>query len=304
MTPRLLRILKLFRYYAITRATIQRLTGETNDRVVRRLIDQLVRFGFIRRVRQEVVSPAMGAATPVYVLTRKGAEFLAAEVDPSYLHCCVTTPQWTTLYHTVQVVLLQIALEQAIERQTQVSLGRFLGEWDEVNPEAKEKTDRCHLATLLREKPRLVCLPDAGFPLRVGAFAKAYYIELDRGSSSISKISNVKTPGYAELLKQQGHKKHFDTNMDTFSVLSVSLTPGRRDLLRKAVKSKDGAELWKFCAWDDFISPERVLVEPVWFPCEGEPSPLVKRKEGAAAVSAGASGEVSEPRPGRTLART
>ena len=107
------------------------------------------------------------------------------------------------------------------------------------------------------------------------------------------------------MLKQQGHKKHFDTNMDTlFSVLSVSLTPGRRDILRAAFKGKESADLWKFCAWDDFISPERVLFEPVWFPCEGEPSPLVKRKEGAAAVSAGASDEVSEPRPGRTLART
>ncbi len=300
MTPRLWKILKLFRYYALTRSTIQQLAAEKNDRVVRRLIDQLVRFGFVRRIRSEVVNPSMGAATPVYVLTRKGAELLAAEVDPSYLHCCTATPQWTTLYHTVCLVLLHIALEQSIERQTQASLGRFVGEWDIVNPDAKEETDRCHLATLLREKPKLVCLPDAGFLLRVGAYAKAYYLELDRGTSGINQISNSKTPGYAELLKQQGHKKHFDSNMDTFSVLSVSLTPGRRDLLRAAMKEKAGAELWKFCSWDDFVAPERLLYEPIWFPCVGGPSPLIKRKEGPAVVSAG----VTAPCPDRTVVRT
>ena len=150
---------------------------------------------------------------------------------------------------------------------------------------------------------RLVCLPDAGFLLRVGSYAKAYYLELDRGSSSLQQISNSKSPGYAELLKQHGHKKHFDTNLDTFSVLSISLSHGRRDLLRAAMKNKEGAHLWKFCAWEDFV-PERVLIEPVFYPCEGEPSSLVKRKEEPIAASGGVSGDVSEPRPGRTLART
>src|SRR5262245_9731175 len=99
MTPRLLNILKAVAdYFALTRVQIQGVCGETNDRITRKLIDQLCRLGLIRRNRMEVVNPGMGASAPVYSLTRKGAEFLAAEVDEGYLHACTITPQWTTLY--------------------------------------------------------------------------------------------------------------------------------------------------------------------------------------------------------------
>jgi Replication-relaxation len=278
MILRLLSLLiALGNYETLTRARIQDVCGEKNDRVMRKFLAQLVALGLIAKTRMEVVS-SLGAGAPVYYLTTKGAEYLAAEVDPKYLHCTTTTPQWTTLIHTVQVEELHIALDRAIALQSMVGLGGWMNERRVVNPHETQPEKRYSLFTLLREKPRLVCNPDAAFLLKVGTYAKSYYVELDRASSSIQQITNSKPPGFAELLKQQAHKRHLPTNMDTFSVLSVSPTPGRRDLLRSAMKSKVGADLWKFCTWNDFVAPERLLFEAIWFPCEGEPSPLVKRK--------------------------
>ncbi len=303
MTPRQMNILRsVATYYTFTRAQIQDVCGETNDRVVRKLLDQLCRMGLIKRTRMEVVNPGMGAPAPVYSPTRKGAEFLAAEVDAKLLHCCTQTPNWQNLYHWTQVAELHIRLDRAIERQTQASLGGWLGEWDIANPDEREPEKRYRLFTLLKEQPkRLVCNPDAGFVLRVGSYAKVYYLELDRATSGIQQIANSKTPGFAELAKTKGHRKHFETNMDTFGVLSVSPTPGRRDLLRAAIKGKDGCELWKFCAWPDF-TPERAITEAIWFPCEGDASPLVKRG-GAIPGSGAGSGHGSETGPARTLGR-
>ena len=41
----------------------------------------------------------------------------------------------------------------------------------------------------------------------------------------------------------------FVAGLDTFSVLMVALTPGRRDGLRRAIADKDSATLWRFAAW-------------------------------------------------------
>ena len=107
MTPRHTRILKASGdYYTLTRAQLQDVCGETNDRVMRKLLQQLVGGGFQAKTRMQVVS-SMGAAAPVYYLTRKGAEFLAAEVDPKYLHCCTLCPNWQHLLHWIAVSQFQ-----------------------------------------------------------------------------------------------------------------------------------------------------------------------------------------------------
>ena len=273
MTPRMHdTLVALGDHDALTRVKLQDVIGLNNDRVMRDLLGTMRTRGLIQKTNQEVAS-ALGATAPVWFLAQRGKEHLIAEVDAKYKQCCTAFPQWTTLRHTVAVNWLGVLFRRAIALQTQAELCRWLNERQVVNPD-DEKPIR--LFTELRGKPKLVCKPDAGILLRMGAYAKNYYWEIDLGSSAVNQIAASKTPGYAELLKQQGHKRHFDTNMDTFSVLSVSLTPGRRDLLRAAFRGKEGAELWKFCSLDEF-RPETALSGAIWFPWSGEPSPLVKR---------------------------
>src|SRR5947209_6583380 len=100
MTPRLRNILKAVAdYYTLTRAQIQDVCGESNDRVMRKLLLQLCQEKLLNKARMEVVNPGMGAPAPGYFPSRRGVEFLAAEVDAKYLHACTQTPNWQHLYH-------------------------------------------------------------------------------------------------------------------------------------------------------------------------------------------------------------
>ena len=277
-------LMALATYYALTRRQVQTLCCPTDKdgRATRYRLLQLVREAkLIGKTHMEVCKPEMGAPAPVYYLLRKGAEFLQAETgDERYLSTCCQTPTWMNLHHTTEVSQLHIELDRAIAAQDTVKMEDWLGEWDVADVREKEPHKRYRLFTLLREKPRLVCAPDAGFVLDYLGYRKAYYLELDRATSGIKQIASSKTPGYCELVKRGWHRRIFETvNVDSFTVLSVSPTAHRRDALRKAIATKDGASLWRFSAWTDF-RPERVLHSPIWFPCDGEPAPLVKRLEG------------------------
>jgi len=55
----------------------------------------------------------------------------------------------------------------------------------------------------------------------------------------------------------------------------IAPTARRRDALKKALRGKPGASLWRFAAASD-LSTETFLHSPIFHPCEGEPAALVK----------------------------
>src|SRR5437016_3639810 len=84
------------RHYTLTRAMIQDVCGETNDRQMRRWLQQDVAEGLLNRTHMEVSNPDMrDGPTPVFFPSRKGLEFLAAHTgDESWLKKCCLTPNW------------------------------------------------------------------------------------------------------------------------------------------------------------------------------------------------------------------
>jgi hypothetical protein len=303
-------------YFPSLRSQVQDVTGETNARVVRAILQDLVAEGYLAKTRMQVVS-SLGATAPAYFGTRKGAEYLAAEVDERYLHSCTQTPNPHHLLHWVGLSEIKIRFDKAAARQTQASVRPWLAEWDVANPEEAEPEKRFRLYTLFPGEKRKVCNPDSGFVLRVGPHAKAYLVELDRHTTSLTAICASKNPGYMELARVRGHQRIFPGTADAFTVLSVSLTPGRRDLLRKTMRTwlKAQAEkhkgavgeqflgavkLWKFAALSE-LTAETALYGAIWHPCEGEPSPLVKLPGPAHAVAPAGGPGVSPP---RTFGRT
>lgn len=279
-------ILKIVAMYTtLTRMQIQRVCGEKNDRVMRKRLLELCQERLLSKARQEVLNPSMTSTAPVYFSSRKGLEFLACELDDtSWLQCCSQTPNWQMLLHWTTVAEFHIRLDQAIAMQRDASLGGWLGEWDIANSDESAPHNRYRLFTLISERPRLVCVPDAAFLLCVNGFAKIHYVEVDRATSGINSIAHSKTPGFAALAEHNLHRRHFETNTDSFFVLSVSPTAARRDALRKAIASKRGAELWKFAAWPD-LRPETVIHGPVWYRCHGEGQPLVRPNASPAKAS-------------------
>lgn len=280
ITERDLGVLRAVAHYRIvSRTHVQRLCfpNDKTGRATRRRLQTLVRAGFIRRCRTPLFNPAGGSPWPVYYPTQRGLEVLAEHFDDSgFLGVSTRSPEPLYLMHWLAVTDTHIALDQAIGRQNTVQLEGWVSEWDTVNPEETQPERQYRLYTLLRDRPRLVCVPDAAFLLAVGEHRKVFYLEQDRATTGVRQVAARKTPGYAELFKRNGQIRHFpQATVPGFTVLLIAPTARRRDGLRKAIKDKPGADLWKFAAQPD-LTPEAFLHEPVFFPCEGDPVPLTK----------------------------
>jgi len=281
LTERDLQILRaLARYFVLSRPQIQRLCfpDDESGRVTRRRLQTLFDGQYLNRMRLLVQNPQAGSAASVYYPAKKGCEVLAEHFEDERLLLTPTqSPQSHHVYHWVAVSETHLALDAAISMQVQVRLESWINEWDVVNQAESAPEKRFRLYTLLRESPRLVCAPDAAFELSLGEHRKAFYIEQDRNTSGVKQVAASKTAGYAAMAERQTHRKHFpQTNVSTFSVLMLAPGARRRDALRKSMADKPGSQLWKFADVGD-LAPEKFLFEPIFYPCQGEPRPLVKR---------------------------
>ncbi len=272
-------LLMLVRYYVLNRMQIQRLCfpGDTTGRVTRRRIQVLVDAKLIGKTMMQVVNPLAGTAAPVYFPSRKGCEFLAEYAnDERFFATPSQTPQPHHLFHWLAVSETHIALDRAIANQHDVQLVDWLSEWDVANKDEAAPEKRFRIYTLIQESPRLVCAPDAAFVLALGGQSMVYYLEQDRNTSGVNQVAASKTPGYAAMAERQLHRKHFpQATTDAFRVLMIAPSERRRDALKRVMRDKPGAALWRFASALDVI-PEKLLFAPIWHSCEGEPRPLIK----------------------------
>jgi len=272
-------LLAVVRYYVLNRQQIQRLCfpQDPNGRVTRRRLQMLVSAGLLNRQSTLFAHPLAGPPAPVYFPSRKGCELLAEHYDDERF---LTTPTQAPIqHHTLHWLAASdthIALDDAIRLQTAVTLDGWLNEWDVCNKDESAPEKRYRLYTLIRESPRLVCAPDAAFMLTVKGFSKVFYLEQDRNTSGVRQIAASKTQGYAVMHEFGMHRRHFPaSNVNSFTVLMIAPSSCRRDALRKAIHDKPGSELWRFAAVPD-LTPQQFLHSPIFYPCVGEPVPLVK----------------------------
>jgi hypothetical protein len=272
-------LLAVVRYYVLNRKQLQRLCFRTDKtgRIARRRLQMLVSAGLINRQATLFCHPLAGPAAPVYYPSRKGCELLAEHFDDERF--LATPTQAPIPHHTLHWLAASdthIAMDEAIAMQSYVSLDSWLNEWDVCNKEESAPEKRFRLYTLIRESPRLVCAPDAAFMLTVKGHSKVFYLEQDRNTSGVRQIAASKTQGYAVMAQFQMHRKHFPgATLDAFTVLMIAPTHRRRDALRKAIHGKPGSELWRFAAVPD-VTPDQFLHSPIFYPCVGDPTPLIK----------------------------
>ncbi len=275
LTPRDIQILiVLAAHYTLTAAQIHRLLFAGKDiSITRRRLNALRAARLINRTQSEVVVPGFGLTCPVYYPSRVGLEALAAETrDERYLLAPTQTPAWQNLAHFVGLSELRITIQQAVALQSVVSLAAFYNEFDVVNQEQLDPAKRFRLYTLLREKPKLVCVPDAAFALQSGPICKAFYVELHRRDSA-RKAAAEKAPGYGVMAAARLHRRHFPQAFDEFSVLVFSATAGWRDLLRKEFAKKDSSHLYWFAALTE-TTPEKFFA-PIFYSCTKGPFSLL-----------------------------
>ena len=271
-------LLAIVQYYVLNRQQIQRLLfpNDPNGRVTRRRLQALVDAGLANRQNVLFCHPTTTPA-PVYYPARKGCELLAEHFsDERYLATPTQPPGPHHTFHWIAVSDTHIALNEAVAKQSAVKVVGWINEWDVVNKEESAPEKRFRLYTLLRETPRLVCAPDSAFLLSTLGHSKIFYLEQDRATSGVHQIASGKTPGYAALAERNMQTRHFQATVAGFTVLMISPTDRRRDALRKAIKDKQGASLWRFATASD-VTPEKVLHMPIWYSCgKEEPDPLVK----------------------------
>jgi hypothetical protein len=263
-------LVALARYYVLSRPQLQRLCFPTDNggRATRRRLDHLVDLHLINRQHQLYCQPSGGSPASVYFPSVMGSELLAQHFDDErYLATSTISPIPHHINHWLAVSETHIAFDAALALQ-----------YDVVNKDESKAEHRYRLYTLLRESPRLVCTPDAAFLLSMLGHKKTFYLEQDRATSGARDIAETKTKGYAVMAELASHRRHFpESTVETFTVLMIAPSIGRRETLRKAIKGKAGDSLWRFAAVDD-VTPEKLLHAPIFYPCEGEPSSLIKKQ--------------------------
>lgn len=266
------------RYYTLTRKQINLLhfPSDIDGRVTRRRLRILHESKLINRTNMQVSNPTVGAPAFVYYPSADGCAYLAQELnDETYKRACTTTPNWTYLYHWVEVAETHIRLDRAVQKFPGVSISNWIGEYSIADSREQEPEKRYKLYTRLG--PKLVCAPDAAFQLTKNGFCKGHYLEEDRDTTkSADRVAAQKCHGFASMFEQRKHlERHFPTaNVEKFTVLFVTPSERRRDALRKAFASKPAEWMYRFAAKPD-LNPDSFLRAPVWYPCEGDPVQLV-----------------------------
>jgi hypothetical protein len=273
-------LVALVRYYVLNRQQVQRLVfpNDPNGRITRRRLQILVDEHLINRQNTLFCHPS-AAPAPVYFPARKGCELLADHFeDPRYLVTPTAPPIPHHTFHWLAVSDTHIALDEAIRGQEEVAIDGWINEWDVVNKDESRPEKRFQLYTLLQDRPRLVCVPDAAFLLCFKGASKVFYLEQDRATSGAYQVANSKTAGYAAMAANRLHRRHFpQAALDEFTVLMVAPSAKRRDSLRHAIRGKPCEGLWRFTTCQDLV-PARLLGDPIYFTCDGdEPRPLLRR---------------------------
>ena len=275
----------LAKYYVLSRAMIQAICFPhvRSSRSVCERLRKLKNAGYISQASMEVVLKGQ-SATPVYHPNRKTAETLAAAYDNSeFENIYIKPPSGRLLFHWLEISRMHHLVDQAVSLSDSVSMPTWYNEWEPINKDAHRPSDLFSLYTTLQDKPPISCAPDAGFLIENSdGKRKTFYLEADRGTDSIRRISKKKPKGYAGLFENKVHiNRHFrsdkenGTNVAKFAILFVTTTKYRRDELVSRANNFQEKELWKF-AWRDEVKPETFFYEPIWHGVDSAPQTLVK----------------------------
>ena len=251
--------------------------GSSDTTVIRHRLRVMDGTGLVGIARAEVLTPHNAVHAQAYHPTEKGMLTLAHRTSEMKWLLTPTKPPYSQhLAHFLALTDLRLLVKTAVAGQSVCTLGSYYNQFDTTNPGADDPKDRFKLYTEIESHPRkIVCVPDAAFDLRAGAVAKAYFVEIERGTTPPARAAAKKSPGYAGLADRRLHRRHFPGALDAFSVLVLAPHPGWRDHLRREFATKARPDLYKFAALTE-VTADSLLFDPIWHPCTGERHALLK----------------------------
>ena len=271
MTEQRVRILEAVRQYGVlSRDQIQRLTGYASVNTVNHALRALYHNGLLeRRYVPTVVAAPDGDHQALYLLDRKGAEFLAS------LHGLADWRElgwkrrdnaisWWQLYHRRDTNEIVIRLSAG---------GKAAGCQMEWLPErALRRPERQSRVTIQIADDRtgttqktMTVVADA-FVLFTTSSRKrtAFFIECDRGTSSVSKSWRTKVLAYDVLLQSEAYARAFPLPPHTVGILTVTTGGGKRLAnLKRVTEQVSQSQHYLFSTMQEIVHSDPVR-EPVW----------------------------------------
>lgn len=302
VTDRDLRILTfLAEHYAATAEHLRANAspGNSDTTVIRRRLRVMHAAGLVGVARAEVLTANNAVHAQAYHPTQKGMLELARRTGEMRWLLTPTKPPYAQhLAHFLALTDLRLLVKKAVAAQSACALGAYYNQFDTANPDAENPAERFKLYTEVQTQPRKVaCVPDAAFDLRAGNIAKAYYVELERGTTPPAKAAAKKSPGYAGLFERGLHRGHFADALREFSVLVFAPHPGWRKQLQREFATKPHPELYKFAALTE-VTADSLLFDPIWYPCTGEAHALLKGARAPGVSEGGTRGVPAGAHPG------
>ncbi len=299
-----IKVLRHLRRYWYQRTAQIRSAVSLSDKdasVTRARLRKLAGLGLVRRHDPKMIDPISGQAAPIWVLTVKGSNWLAASTGDCALLLTSepTFSDWMSLNHYCWAGGQHWKLDQAFAGQRHVKLHSLRFEHEVVGPGPKTE-ERLFLYEVVQAEPRIVCMPDTAMETElegIPASRRAWYSEYETGADgSPVRIAAKKHKGYHGLFSQRIWKKHFPKAQDA-RVIAWCPNPGWMQALRSAMKDKPGAEFWLFCVSKEVGS--EFLHKPLLYSVDKGPFPFAPPPPAPAAVGGadGPPGALSEGKP-------
>jgi hypothetical protein len=264
----------LYSFRLMTREQIERLdfrpangqSHPTKTSICCKRLKFLYQHGYVDRIPTPV-RPGAWAWRPVYRLSRKGAELIAAERGTTIAQLSYwgknddqdhRTSQASLLFleHALKINDVRIAVGQAAAEN-----GYQLEKWiDEAQLKSQEMKDYVALASEPGRSVRVAVVPDAYFVLHLGNRRAHFFLELDRATMSNPRWK-TRIRAYLTYIRSGKYQERYQTN--SLRILTVTTTAQRMDNLRRTTSQAGGGDLFWFSILDQ-ITASQVFSSPVW----------------------------------------
>lgn len=235
--------------------------GDGTEAAKRRL-RKLYDHGFLERLIPPIV-PGEGRPPTYYVLNKRGAELLQAELGHDQVNWYKTSTRLSMefLEHTVAVNDVLVAVVEACRKH-----GFECEQWLSES-QLKADYDYVHITTPSGKRERVAVVPDSFFIIVANKRRYPFFLELDRGTMQRDRF-RTKMRAYLEYYRSRAYEKRF--GLQSIHVLTVvatkTMSGGERRLANlKADTEQETEGKWFLFARLAELSAETILTTPVWY---------------------------------------
>ncbi|MCA9474120.1 MAG: replication-relaxation family protein, partial [Nitrospira sp.] len=233
-----------------------------------RRVRLLYKAGLVRRIEQPV-KRGEGSKPYVYALTRKGAEFLIAElgIDPAEVDWRSKSYEQNTpfLSHLLATTDFQIALRDAC-----MGAGITVAEWFDERLLRMEGVDYVMLTGENGQETKTAVIPDAVFILERDGKHGLFMVEIDMRTVTVeprlwsSKSWSKKVRAYSAYFDTEAFADRYEGRRAR--VLTITTGDRRLSSLLHTTERVAGEykDQFRFTTFEQALDPSRLLTAPIW----------------------------------------